>query len=575
MSRLFNQLFIPVIAGKKAPPAWTPASALESVTPIVWLKADSLTGSDADPIAAWNSTAPATINVAQATAGKKPLYKTNVLNGLPAVLFDTTDDNLSGACDLSAYDKVTIFALADTDATITDRMVLELGTLYNTVGGFNVSKGSTKHAVGLVGGVELSSCKSTTAFGTTPVVLTFTMDRSLASSEVVSWVNGAQGTLTRTYDQNHSGNFGNLTLNVGSRNNGGGLPLTGHIFEIIIYPGIILSDASRLIVETYIYNKWNVLAPGVSDYVDNAYTAVSNRVGGGTFINTSPGARLVYLTDAETAYLDTYNYVYGTYPTMTDVGVRVNGVDKVAAEPGAAQSVNITVDLGAGAGKTVEFINGLQSGASAAARVGSFVCGVTFNKPATKVTPASTPRLIVYGDSIAVGGNADNPSLEGWAQLVRNAYTGSLLIEARGYRSLYEDCVDANARAAFVTFLATLNPSILWLAMGTNDYGLQKWSSADFGTAYADLLDKLHTALPSLVIYAQTPIDRTSEAELTAGWGTLGDYRSAIATAVSTRTAYCTLVAGEDWTITLGDGVHPTTAGHAQYAAEVITVLGL
>jgi lysophospholipase L1-like esterase len=77
--------------------------------------------------------------------------------------------------------------------------------------------------------------------------------------------------------------------------------------------------------------------------------------------------------------------------------------------------------------------------------------------------------------------------------------------------------------------------------------------------------------MPSLAIYAQTPILKTSD-------GSLGDYRAQIATAQSTRTAYCTLVDGTailNGTTDLDDGVHPTTAGHAKYAAAVKTVLGL
>lgn len=284
----------------------------------------------------------------------------------------------------------------------------------------------------------------------------------------------------------------------------------------------------------------------------------------------------MYTTSAETAYVDTYNDIYGTYPTYSDMGVRVNGVDLTALEPGKVGSVGFTVALGAGA-KTVEFINGLQSGSTPAGRTGSYVCGVSFSDAATKVTPTATPRIIIYGDSIAVGANCANPSLEGWAQLVRNAYSGSVLIEARGYRNLFEDCETNAKRVTFVSQLQAQNPSIIWLAIGVNDYQLEKWSSSDFGTAYADLLDKINAAMPSVTVYAQTPLVKASEAEVHVGWGTLGAYRTAIATAQSTRSSYCTLVDGS--TILevgdLADGVHPTTAGHDKYADAVIAVLGI
>ena len=312
---------------------------------------------------------------------------------------------------------------------------------------------------------------------------------------------------------------------------------------------------------------------GVSDFADNAYPILANRTDGGTFVQTSPASRLQYLTDAETLYLETYNDIYTTYPDVSDLGIRVNGVDKIAVEPGAVGTIHKTIDLGVGL-KTVDIINGLQSKPSA--RIGSYACSLAFNKAAAKQNPASTPRILLYGDSIHVGGNADNPSLEGVAQLVRNAYSGSLLLEAWGYRSLYDDCVDEAARIAFVSHIANQSPSIIWLGIGTNDYGLSKWTAANFGTAYADLLDKLHVALPSAAIYAQTPVVRATETANAVG-STMAEYRTQISTAQSTRSEYCTLVDGTEILTTddLADGVHPTTAGHAKYAAYVKTVLGL
>jgi lysophospholipase L1-like esterase len=136
--------------------------------------------------------------------------------------------------------------------------------------------------------------------------------------------------------------------------------------------------------------------------------------------------------------------------------------------------------------------------------------------------------------------------------------------------------VDASARSAFVSVVSAYSPSILWIAIGTNDYGLNKWSAASFGTAYAALLDALNSALPDLFIYCQTPIVRANEAANGSG-SKLGDYRTQIATAVSTRTAYAKLIDGTAILTTddLADGVHPTTAGHATYAAAVIAELGL
>ena len=90
---------------------------------------------------------------------------------------------------------------------------------------------------------------------------------------------------------------------------------------------------------------------------------------------------------------------------------------------------------------------------------------------------------------------------------------------------------------------------------------------------------RLHTADSTAIVYCQSPLIRTTETANGAG-STLDDFRSAIATAVSSRTGWCRFVNGK--TIlpisqisnsSQGGGVHPTTTGHlmmAEYAAGVL-----
>lgn len=62
---------------------------------ILWLRADSLTGAvDGDPIALWSDESGYTRNAVQATTGKYPLYRPNIVNGLPVLRFDGSDDGL-------------------------------------------------------------------------------------------------------------------------------------------------------------------------------------------------------------------------------------------------------------------------------------------------------------------------------------------------------------------------------------------------------------------------------------------------------------------------------------------------
>lgn len=63
----------------------------------VWLKADALSLSNADPVASWTDSSGNARHATQGTAGARPTYRTNVLNGKPVVRFDGVDDRLACA----------------------------------------------------------------------------------------------------------------------------------------------------------------------------------------------------------------------------------------------------------------------------------------------------------------------------------------------------------------------------------------------------------------------------------------------------------------------------------------------
>lgn len=303
---------------------------------------------------------------------------------------------------------------------------------------------------------------------------------------------------------------------------------------------------------------------------DNAYTTALTG-----YRRCSPFARWVFQTDASILWLQVYCNLYATFPDWSHVGIVIDGVytETLVCTATGVNTFQVAFDPGM---KTVEIVPGLQSKPSGTV-IGVYPVAAYFYQYSSLSEVAPTvpaDRVLIYGDSIAVGANAATPTAQGWPVLLRARVP--VLVEAHGYRALHDDAVDATARQAFADHIAALSPAVIWFAIGTNDYGLNKWTAANFGTAYADLLDKLHTALPSAVIYTQTPLLRTTETANASG-STLGDYRTQIETAQSARSAYCTLVDGTDIMTTgdLADGLHPTTAGHALYAAYAETVLGL
>jgi lysophospholipase L1-like esterase len=380
-------------------------------------------------------------------------------------------------------------------------------------------------------------------------------------------LNGVQSAAFTDYAASDSGggNFGVHALKLGG---GGGGLYSGRIYEVVVCnavedlaDGDAYMEGFRAIPDPF--SEMVFLDTGSQATVDGAYQLSS------TFSHAD------FQTTATLIELDGYTNIPSIYPTYAEIAVFVDGVwnHRLRFSANGYKSGALTLPAG---DKVVSFVNGLQSTPSST-RLGTWVTRVSANAAMTPITDGPVDRVLVYGESIAVGGNADITTKEAWVILLRQAYAPkSVALEGSGYRALFSDCHDSTARAAFVAKMVAYAPARIWLAIGTNDYGLNQWSAASFGTAYAALLDDLHAALPSALIYAQTPLLRSSEAA--NPWGsTLGDYRAQISTAVSTRTGYCTLVDGTAIMTTgdLVDGIHPSTAGHALYAAYVQTVLGI
>lgn len=206
---------------------------------------------------------------------------------------------------------------------------------------------------------------------------------------------------------------------------------------------------------------------------------------------------------------------------------------------------------------------------------GVFIDRIIFDRPAVQVMQ-SNKWIVVYGDSLASGGRASRPSAEAWPVLLRKHY--SVTVEAYGYRMLYDDATTPAERSAFASRLAATSPDFIWLAIGTNDYGLGPWSAQDFGEAYAATLDTIHSLTPRTILFAQSPILRIGESP--NGFGdNLEEYRQQIASACTARSPWCIFVDGTGPAFPQPDeldkdGTHLTTQSSAKYADAVLDIIG-
>lgn len=258
------------------------------------------------------------------------------------------------------------------------------------------------------------------------------------------------------------------------------------------------------------------------------------------------------------------------------VGVYVDGAFREAVRPSVADGTVQVMQINLPAGdKLIEIYE------STGMSFGTPVRGTwmpTIQAGDVRVaSPVATRRLAMYGDSIIVGAVAVPEAQNSLMPRLRADYPGRVAAEAFNGRILGTEPDIPGLAALMVQLLFDATTRDMWLAIGTNDYAAST-PLATFAARYAQLVDAVLAADPTVRVWCQSPLLRTDGAETTNnGVGaTLPDYRTQVSTMCATRprTTYVdghALVAAGDLS---GDGLHPSTAGFAVYKAAVKAAIG-
>lgn len=208
----------------------------------MWLDAGSITGlNDGDPLSAWTDLSGLGYHATQSTAAAKPTYRTNALNGLPALDFDGVDDNLAHTLEILAA-PMTAFVVAKRTAG---------GSV-----GYQGLVATKSHSI-------LAKQVSTELWGTYMTNFVSSGQSILNSFSVLSSV-------IRTHaDLDLSTNGSLVTRTNGTAFYTGGLSRIGYtglggeffkgqIAEVLVYAGVAFSETPRRTVERYLSRKWGV-----------------------------------------------------------------------------------------------------------------------------------------------------------------------------------------------------------------------------------------------------------------------------------------------------------------------------
>lgn len=216
---------------------WTPAE----ITTLRWYKADALSLSDGDYVGSWTDLSPNTDHAVQSVEAQKPIFKTNIVNGLPIVRF-YGDDVLEFA---------EIFDTAGSAGSIF--------VVVKKTGGLEGSLVSTRGSAG--GGTTLRLNTATTAMyfhtGYTPNLSLSIIDGSFNLIEIirdgVSIITGVNGSVSSPQTlSGYATSAQNKTL-IGAEQLIYSY-LIGDIEEIIILP-VAADTAVRQYVEGYVMHR--------------------------------------------------------------------------------------------------------------------------------------------------------------------------------------------------------------------------------------------------------------------------------------------------------------------------------
>ena len=236
------------------------SSAITPVSPdlvpglALWLKADAIGQSDSTPVSTWPDSTTNGLDAAQGVAGRQPVYRTGIANGLPVVRFSpaVTPDYMDIPEFMDSANPA-VFVVTQTTSTATNqRLFNDMGSVFAQwlwvgVNGSNAAFIGTRDIdndqISMIG-VSLGQ---------------FRILFMQVNGQTVTW--SQDGTATSgsnsAYDS-YNWNGGIAGPRIGTTaNSATGNPVDGDIAEVIVYKSI-LTDLERQSVECHLSLKYAI-----------------------------------------------------------------------------------------------------------------------------------------------------------------------------------------------------------------------------------------------------------------------------------------------------------------------------
>lgn len=218
-----------------------------------WLKGDGILYSsgttpcnDGDGVATWTDASPYAYGLTQGISGKRPLYKTNIINGFPIVRFDGTDDILGGQPEQHYGAWFTLMIVVTPSSTTPLGIFDSAPNAANTFRNYNSGQWEWQNAQPQF---NLSLANTNT------VLLEFTAELFYgANNRIVKYYRNGALISTNTGTRN-----GIAWANpaIGGINGGTAGYFTGDMAELLLFSRILTND-DRQAMERYLMTKWAI-----------------------------------------------------------------------------------------------------------------------------------------------------------------------------------------------------------------------------------------------------------------------------------------------------------------------------
>jgi hypothetical protein len=303
---------------------------------MMWLKSDNSVTTSGTSVTAWADVSGSGNNATQATGTNQPTLQNNSINGLPAIVFDGTNDFMQLPQGLANFTQgASIFVVTKPTTIASGKRFFEFATSpsHDNIRIIESAPTGAQFDVNLTDGTA-SSVLSTNAISTSYQLIEAMHNGAGIGTFLTNGIQGAQNTMNNIPNVTRTNNYLARDYSGTSTNY-----LTGEIAEIIMY-NRKLSTSERASVEGYLITRYGL---PISTPTISPGTSVQGSVPQAVTITADAGVSIYYTTDGSTPTTGSTLYT-GPFNISATTTVKAIAVRTTPSATSTVATAIITID---------------------------------------------------------------------------------------------------------------------------------------------------------------------------------------------------------------------------------------